>query len=292
MTGQRGVPPDPGRPDLDVESLLAVLEEFPDPRVRETALELLEAVMGLHRAALARILELVRSHPGGAEIVHTLCRDAVVASLLTSHGLLDGTGRDLEARVRAALNKVRPYMHGHGGDVEVVEVRDGRVSLRLAGACHGCGFSENTLRLGIEQTLRREVPEIGEIVVTGTFERPAGPKNSPPPVPGDSGQALGGRGWQPVVGPDEMPEGTLRVVQTDHGAVLLCAAYGRVNAFRDACPAGGGTLGNGTLIAFILKCPCHDHAFDVRSGRCLTRPDLALEPIPSVCEGGLLRVAV
>jgi Fe-S cluster biogenesis protein NfuA len=171
MTGQDpGAPPDVRRPDLDVEALLAVLEEFPDPRVREAALDLLEAVLGLHRSGLTRILELIGSHREGEEILRRLRDDAVVGSLLASHGLADGAGTDVEARVLQALEKVRPYMHGHGGDVELVEVAEGRVSLRLAGACHGCGFSENTLRLGIEQILRKEVPEIGEIVVTGSFE--------------------------------------------------------------------------------------------------------------------------
>ena len=277
MTGERPLP------DLDVEALLAVLEEFPDPRVREAALDLLEAVMGLHRTGLFRILEIMKSHSAADELLRRVREDPVVAPLLVSHNLLDA-GADLEARVRAALDKVRPYMHGHGGDVELVEVRAGRVSLRLAGACHGCGFSENTLRLGIEQILRKEMHEVEEIVVTGTF---ATPKEAE-----QSAVMAAGRGWQQLASLGEIPEGTLRTVQTDQGAVLLCAAYGRIYAFRDACPEGGGPLGNGTLIAFILKCPCHAHAFDVRSGRCLTRHELALEPLPSTWENGQLRVAV
>ena len=91
---------------------------------------------------------------------------------------------------------------------------------------------------------------------------------------------------------DEMPEGTLRTVALDRGAVLLCAAYGRVYAFRDACPDAGGSLEAGSLVAFVLKCPCHGHAFDVRSGRGLSRRDLALEPLPSAWDGLDLRVAV
>ncbi len=285
MTQERQQEPGTARrADLDVESLLAVLEEFPDPRVREAALDLLEAVMGVHRAGLSRILELVKDHPAAGELLLKLREDPVVASLLVSHDLLD-TGLDLEARVRAALEKVRPYMHGHGGDVEFIEVRDGRVSLRLAGACHGCGFSENTLRLGIEQILRQEVPEVGEIVVSG-------PESPAARAPAQSGLTAAGKGWQRVASLDEMPEGTLRTVHTDQGAVLLCAAYGRVYAFRDVCPEGGGSLGTGTLIAFILKCSCHGHAFDVRSGRCLTGQGHALEPLPSAWEDGQLRVAV
>ncbi len=284
MTGERPPREEARQPDLDVEALLAVLEEFPDPRIREAALDLLEAVMGLHRTGLFRILEIMKNHPAAEELLRRVREDPVVAPLLVSHNLLDA-GADLETRVRAALDKVRPYMHGHGGDVELVDVRAGRVSLRLAGACHGCGFSENTLRLGIEQILRKEVPEVEEIVVSGTF---ATPKEAEP----QSAVMATGRGWHQMASLGEIPEGTLRTVQTDQGAVLLCAAYGRIYAFRDACPEGGGPLGNGTLIAFILKCPCHGHAFDVRSGRCLTRRELTLEPLPSAWENGQLRVAV
>ncbi|HVI85545.1 MAG TPA: Rieske 2Fe-2S domain-containing protein, partial [bacterium] len=76
------------------------------------------------------------------------------------------------------------------------------------------------------------------------------------------------------------------------GGVLLCAAYGRIYAFRDACPEGGGSMAAGTLIAFILKCPCHGLAFDVRSGRSLGGRESSLEPLPSAWDDGQLRVAV
>ena len=296
MTGERAPAPDrAGRPDLDVETLLAELEESPDPRVREVALDLLEAVMGLHRAGFSRILEMVRNHPAGEDFLRMMCEDPVVASLLVSHDLLDSSA-GLEPRIRAALEKVRPYMHGHGGDVEVVEVRAGRVHLRLSGACDGCGFSENTLRLGIEQILRKEVPEVEEIIVSGPLAKPEMTGSRRARSPDASGEAAAvtasGQGWRRVAGLDEMPEGTLRSVVTDQGGVLLCAAYGRIYAFRDACPEGGGSMGAGTLIAFILKCPCHGLAFDVRSGRCLGGSELALEPLPSAWEDGQLRVAV
>lgn len=277
--------------DLNVESLLSVIEAFPDKHIRETALDLLEAIMGLHRAGLARILEVIQAGPGGDEVLRRLHEDPLIAALLTSHALLD-SAPDFEARVRAALDEVRPYMHGHGGDVELVEVRDRRATVRLVGACHGCGFSENTLRLGIEQVLRSKVPEIDQIVLIADAVGAEAQQGARVRPAGDSPAAAARTGWRAVASLHEMPEGTLRTVQTDQGAVLLCAAYGQVYAFRDACPDGGGSLAKGTLTAFILKCPCHGQAFDVRSGRGLTRPGSALEPLPSAWENGRLRVAV
>jgi Fe-S cluster biogenesis protein NfuA/nitrite reductase/ring-hydroxylating ferredoxin subunit len=292
MTGERfeaAAAVTPAR--LDVESLLSVIEAFPDPRVRETALDLLEAVMGLHRAGLSRILEVVTAGPEGHEVLRRLREDPFIAALLTSHALLE-SGPDFEARVRAALDEVRPYMHGHGGDVELVEAREGRVWVRLVGACHGCGFSENTLRLGIEQVLRSKVPEVDQIVVIADAARAEALEGPRDRSVGDFQTAAEGKGWRSVARLNDMPAGTVRTLQTDRGAVLLCAAYGRVYAFKDACPEGGGSLDKGTLTAFILKCPCHGHAFDVRSGRGLTRPETALEPVPSAWENGQLRVAV
>ncbi|HCC70386.1 MAG TPA: hypothetical protein DEQ09_04445 [Bacteroidales bacterium] len=71
----------------------------------------------------------------------------------------------LQARVKATLEKVRPYLQADGGDIELVEVTDDFiVKVRLTGACHGCPFSMQTLKGGVEQTLIKEVPEIVEVV--------------------------------------------------------------------------------------------------------------------------------
>lgn len=64
-------------------------------------------------------------------------------------------------KVQKVIEAVRPMLQADGGDVELVEVtNDGIVRLRLTGACGGCPMSTYTLRMGIEQKLRKEVPEI------------------------------------------------------------------------------------------------------------------------------------
>lgn len=60
--------------------------------------------------------------------------------------------------------QINPAVAGHGGVVELVDVKDGRVYLRMGGGCHGCGSANITLRQGIETTLRDEIPEIDEIL--------------------------------------------------------------------------------------------------------------------------------
>jgi len=66
----------------------------------------------------------------------------------------------MEEAVKAALEKIRPMLQRNGGDVELVDVRDGIVTVRLRGACRGCPMSQMTLKNGIEKLLKREVPEV------------------------------------------------------------------------------------------------------------------------------------
>lgn len=70
----------------------------------------------------------------------------------------------LKEQVEKALEKIRPSLRADGGDVELVEVtEDGIVKVRLQGACRGCPMSQMTLKLGIERTLKHEIPEVKEV---------------------------------------------------------------------------------------------------------------------------------
>ena len=66
----------------------------------------------------------------------------------------------MKEKVEKALQKVRPMLQADGGDVELVDVQDGIVTVRLQGACGGCPMSQMTLKNGIERILKEEVPEV------------------------------------------------------------------------------------------------------------------------------------
>ncbi|MDR2901249.1 MAG: NifU family protein [Treponema sp.] len=71
----------------------------------------------------------------------------------------------LEDKVKAALENVRPSLQADGGDVEFVSVdADGLVSVKLTGACGSCPMSQMTLKMGIENYLRKEIPEVSSVV--------------------------------------------------------------------------------------------------------------------------------
>ncbi len=71
----------------------------------------------------------------------------------------------LKERVEKAIQGVRPSLQADGGDIELVSVTDeGRVTVRLKGACHGCPMSQMTLKQGVETYIKKEVPEVKEVV--------------------------------------------------------------------------------------------------------------------------------
>jgi len=70
----------------------------------------------------------------------------------------------MKEKVEAALDRIRPALQADGGDVELVEVNEGVVKVRLTGACGGCPMATMTLRNGIERILKEEVPEVKEVV--------------------------------------------------------------------------------------------------------------------------------
>ena len=66
----------------------------------------------------------------------------------------------MKERVEGALNKIRPMFQADGGDVELVDIEEGIVKVRLKGACAGCPMSQMTLKNGVERFLKEQIPEV------------------------------------------------------------------------------------------------------------------------------------
>jgi Fe-S cluster biogenesis protein NfuA len=74
----------------------------------------------------------------------------------------------MKEKVEATLGRIKPALQAEGGDVELVEVTpEGVVKVKLTGACAGCPMSQMTLKMGIEKELKKEVPEVKEVVSVG-----------------------------------------------------------------------------------------------------------------------------
>lgn len=130
-----------------LEGLVADLEQLDDVAVRGRVFELLEGVDVLHRFALSRLVEELDGRVSLDEL-----REAhpAIGWLFEAYGL----AIDEHEAADIALEAIRPFVHSHGGEVEVLDVTDGVVHVRLAGACAGCTASDITLTEGVEEALR------------------------------------------------------------------------------------------------------------------------------------------
>jgi Fe-S cluster biogenesis protein NfuA len=70
----------------------------------------------------------------------------------------------MKEKIEQILDKIRPTLRADGGDVELVDVEENVVKVRLTGACGGCPMSQMTLKMGIERVLKKDLPEIKEVI--------------------------------------------------------------------------------------------------------------------------------
>src|SRR3954451_14968515 len=139
----------------ELDALVETLEREGDER----ALLLLQLVDAIHRPALERIAAGDTSDP-------------IAEALLQMY---DITPPDDRVLVEEALDEVRPYIHSHGGEVEMLGVSDGVVELRMSGSCAGCAASAMTLKRGIEEALRNHYPGFKDVVAEES-EKQAAPQ--------------------------------------------------------------------------------------------------------------------
>ncbi len=143
----------------EVERLLDQLDGLPDHVARETATATVEALLQLYGEGLRRIVDAL-----GEPQTTALAGDELVGHLLLVHGLHPVA---VEQRVRDALVSVRPYLESHGGDVELLDVADGVVRLRLEGSCDGCPASASTFKLAIEEAVLAAAPDVDRVEAEG-----------------------------------------------------------------------------------------------------------------------------
>jgi Fe-S cluster biogenesis protein NfuA len=156
-----------------IETLIQSIEQSADPTTRACAQALIQAVLDLHGAGFSRIREqLGEAGEPGRSLLDAMARDDLVGSLLMLHGLHP---LDLESRVQQALESVRPFLHTHGGEVELVGVVDGVVRLRMQGSCKGCPSSADTLKNRVEEAIVAAAPDATSIEVEAAAETMAAP---------------------------------------------------------------------------------------------------------------------
>ena len=279
-----------------IETLVQEIAAFPDPHARTMAQELVQALLEMYGEGLARLLEITaRAEVSGLALIDTFTRDDLLSSLFLLHGLHP---LDLETRVMQALDEVRPYLKSHGGNVEFVKVEKGIAHLRLQGSCHGCPGSTSTLKLAIEEAIYKVAPDLNGLQVEGvtepprragapvTFVPPKRHKDSTRPTQQDGG-------WRLVEGVQSLSDGTLKVIAVEKEPLLFCQLADSYYAYHNRCGNCSAPLDSATLEGTTLTCSSFGRQYDVyRAGRCLDAPDLFLEAVPLLVEGGKVKVAL
>lgn len=249
----------------------------------ERAAQLVREVVGLYGAALERILA-----QAGPDLAERLATDDLVASLLLVHGLHP---HDLHRRVSDALDRVRPYLGSHGGDVDLLEIVPGEgpgestVRLAFQGSRKSCPSSAVTLELAVEDAVRAAAPEIATIEVVTTAPTHVIAAESLLSRVHSSGS------WQPAPELALLAAGEVAGFWIAGVGVLACRVGERTLAYRDHCPVCLDSLAGARLTGNSLQCPRCTTEFDVvRAG---VGPDGAhLEPLPLLPRDGVLSVAL
>jgi Fe-S cluster biogenesis protein NfuA/nitrite reductase/ring-hydroxylating ferredoxin subunit len=279
-----------------VEVLLEELEDSVGAVGRDTAFELVGALIDLYGEGLARVVGHVASRDDDGELARALAADELVSHLLLLHGLHP---LPVEARVQAALEEVRPYLESHGGDVELLGIEEGVVHVRLQGSCNGCASSTVTLKLAIEDAIHKAAPDVERVEAEGA----TAPAHPPPtllqielsdslrkPAPAAEPDAA----WAIAGAMPELQGGGPVLRQVSGEDVLFVGIEDARYAYRPGCPACHASMDGGTLHGAELACPVCGHRYDVRrAGRSLEAPDLHLEPVPLLVDpAGLVKVAL
>lgn len=71
---------------------------------------------------------------------------------------------EIVTKVMDALESIRPFLNKDGGDIELIDVKDNIVYVKLQGNCYGCPMSFSTMKLGVENTIKQFAPEIVEVI--------------------------------------------------------------------------------------------------------------------------------
>jgi Fe-S cluster biogenesis protein NfuA/nitrite reductase/ring-hydroxylating ferredoxin subunit len=200
--------------------------------------------------------------------------DEVVYAVCRHFGLIKPS---LQERIEEALESVRPMLASHGGGVELISVTPpSEVEVRFLGACDGCPASMLTFVEGVKKAIEEHCPEIEHVKQAKGLAKLEGE---------DSGLrfispfALNRKGgWEKAAKLEDIPEGGILSIEVGGESLILSRQGSVVSCFQNACAHLGLPLDGEPPVNGILECPHHGFQYDLRSGECLTAPEVQLQP--------------
>ncbi len=267
----------------NVSRLIATLQQHPDPVVGEQVNALLGGIDAVHRTALTHLFNAVQSM-GGETAITQLTADPAIRLLLMSYDLL---AVDRRLMTEEALDAVRGHLHGHGVDVELLDVVGSEVFVKLHGV-DGSELSVEAVRRDLEAALR-EGPIGFQLLTIGEREHQKQPELI---------QLAGRRPMQrpvyhSVMGADDLAPGEMHSEDVNGESVLLANVDGDFYAVANHCGTGPLPLEFSTLDGSILVCSWHGCQYDLRTGARMDHPDEdRLRVYPVRVDAGDVQIAV
>lgn len=232
------------------------------------------SIEALHKEAIRRLVRSAGANPAAKHAMTEALGDEIVYAVLRHLQIIKPS---LQERVEQALASVRPMLASHGGNVELSAVTPpDTVEVKFLGACDGCPASMLTFIAGVKKAIEDACPEITKVVqAKGNLNGGSGDGGA---IQFVSPFALGQtQDWRFATELDAVPEGGVLRLHLG-GEDVLIARNGRVvSCFQNACAHLGLPLHEGDVADGILTCPHHAFEYDLRSGECLTAPEVQLQ---------------
>ena len=257
----------------DIEKLDALVATW-DESHQLTVQALKSSIEELHKEAFTRLIRALKDDPAAGAKLREALQDKVVFGVLSYHGLLK---TPLRTRLEAALNEVRPFLQGHGGDVELIAIKPpDTIEIRLVGSCHGCPSSSQTLSEGVEKSVRAHCPEITTInqVSRGL---PEAERNGQQLYFISPFAASVSQGWIAACELTEIPAGGILEHRVKDRSVLLYRDGDEVSCVDNACAHLGMPLEMGEVNNGMITCSYHGFQYALATGECLTVPEVQLK---------------
>jgi hypothetical protein len=151
--------------------LIAELEQMPDSPLKVATGELVHLLMDVHGTGIERMMEIVfDSQDTGPQTIDKLGRDPIVRSLLLLYSLHPD---DLQTRVQASVEVLRPRLRKLNYDIELLSAEEGAVRLRVESTGHACGSATANVRSMVEEGVYEYVPDAASLSIQGLEDKPS-----------------------------------------------------------------------------------------------------------------------
>lgn len=256
----------------DIDRLETIVAGWDDNQ-RATVFAYRRAIEALHKEGVRRLLAEIKGEPAAMKAMRGAVADEVVYAVLRHLELVKPS---LQERVEGALESVRPMLASHGGGVELVAIKPPEtVEVRFTGSCNGCPASMLTFVAGVKSAIETACPEITNIV---QLKGGLNGNGSAEAINFVSPFAINQKGgWSFAANLDDVPEGGLAPLSISGRSVILSRNGAVIACFENACAHLGMPIDRGEVVDGIVTCPHHGFQYDLRSGECLTAPEVALQ---------------